>query len=130
MLDSEPWLLAKIGVKYLLSVCSEVGVGWDQLLVSVVFPGECLGEYKDVVASKEGVWVESYRLDDDFRVFCCSLVARRTVKVPIGELLDTSYFLFEGPILGSESERAVDPNVSGDDLSMLVDVSEKVERRF
>ena len=75
LLDTEPWLLLLVGIKYFFGEGSEVGVGWDQLLVSIVLPGVGLGQNEDVVASKEWIWVESDWLHDDLRVFCGGLVA-------------------------------------------------------
>ena len=68
LFDSEPWLLILECIENWSRESSEVGVGWDELLVGVVLPHEGLGEDENVVSSKEWVWVESDWLDDDLRV--------------------------------------------------------------
>ena len=75
LLNTEPWLLILGGIEDLLGEGSEVGIGWDQLLVSIILPGVSLGQNEDVVASEEWIWVESDWLHDDFGVFCGGLVA-------------------------------------------------------
>lgn len=68
LLNSEPWLLVLEGIKDWGRESSKIGVSWDELLVGVILPGEGLGKDKDVVSSKEWIWVESDWLDDDLRV--------------------------------------------------------------
>ena len=75
LFNTEPWLLILERIEDLLGEGSEVGIGWDQLLVCVVLPGVCLGQNEDVVASEEWIWVESDWLHDDLGVFCGGLVA-------------------------------------------------------
>ena len=128
MLDTKPWLFLKICIKNFSGVISKVGVGWDELLIGGVFPGEGLGEDEDIVTSKEGVGVEGNWLDDDLRVFCRGHVAGRPVKVPLWKLRNASDLLLKGSVLGSEGQGSVDPDVSGDDPSLLVDVSQEVQR--
>jgi len=66
LLDSVPWLLFSVLVKDLLGESSEVGVGWDELLVGGVFPSVGLAHNEDVVTSEERIWVVGNWLQDNF----------------------------------------------------------------
>ena len=75
LLDTVPWLLSSIGVEDWLGEGSEVGVGWDEVLVGGVFPGVGLGEDEDVVSSEERIREEGNWLHDDLGVLSGGLVA-------------------------------------------------------
>lgn len=130
MLDSVPWLLIQFGVEDLDGFISEVGVGWDELLVGGVLPGEGLGEDDDVVSSSERIWEVSDWLHDDFGVFGGGLVAGRTIIIPLWEISERLNLLGEGSGFTSETKRSINPYVFSDDATFLVEVSGESEGLF
>lgn len=65
LLDTIPWDFFWTGVEDNFRLVSEVSFGWDQLLVSSVFPNESFGHDNDVVTASEGIWEESDWLHDN-----------------------------------------------------------------
>ena len=107
----------------LLGEVSEVCVGWDELLASVVLPVPCFAHNQDVVAASEWISVESDRLKDDLTLICDGLVGAAAVIVPFWNVSKGLNWGVECSCLRSECDaRTVNPNVLGDDLSVLVDV--------
>ena len=102
---------------------SEVGVCRNQRLEIVVLPAESLTKHEDVVALSEGIREEGARFEDDFRVFSCGLVRRRSVVIPIRQLIQGGDLLGKGAALGAESHGSINPDVFGDDGAILVEVS-------
>ena len=69
------FVLNEIVVSDFVGEVSEVGVGRDKLLASVVFPAPTLTEDKNVVAKAEGVTEVSYGLEDDLGLISDGLVS-------------------------------------------------------
>jgi hypothetical protein len=66
LLDSIPWLFTGSSIENWLSEGSEVGVGWDKVLVSGVLPCKGLAQDKDVVSLSEWIREKCDWFDDDF----------------------------------------------------------------
>ena len=106
----------------LLGEVSKVCVGWDELLASVVLPVPCFTHNEDVVAASEWIFVESDRFKDDLTLICDSLVGATAVIIPFWKVSEGLDWGVKCSCLRSESDaRTVNPNVLGDDLSVLVD---------
>ena len=85
MLDSKPGLLVG-GIHDLFGMYSEVSVGWLKLLASGVRPFEGLGHDEQVVALSEGVAEVGDWAHDDLGVVSLSLVAGRTIVIPLRQV--------------------------------------------
>jgi hypothetical protein len=88
LLHTVPDLLSDdIGVAPdLLGKVSEVSVGWDQFLASVVLPVPGLAHDQDVVATSEGVSVVCNWFEDNFALISHGLIGAATVVVPFREI--------------------------------------------
>jgi hypothetical protein len=123
LFNTVPGLLLLDGglVPDLASEVSEVGVGWDELLASIVLPVPCFAHNQNVVAASEWIFVESDRLKDDLTLICDGLVGAAAVIVPFWNLSKGLDWGVKCSCLRSECDaRTVNPNVLGDDLSVLV----------
>lgn len=121
LLDSVPGLLGKIRIPNLVSKVSEVSVGRNELLVGGVFPHVSLTEDKDVVSLSEGVLVVGNRLEVNLRVLGSGHVARRSIKVPHGDISERLNLLVESSALSAESDTgSIKPDVLSDDFTALV----------
>eukprot|EP00356_Strombidium_inclinatum_P008052 CAMPEP_0170486484 /NCGR_PEP_ID=MMETSP0208-20121228/5491_1 /TAXON_ID=197538 /ORGANISM="Strombidium inclinatum, Strain S3" /LENGTH=400 /DNA_ID=CAMNT_0010760441 /DNA_START=89 /DNA_END=1291 /DNA_ORIENTATION=+ len=130
LLNTEPGFLFDVLLENLLGESAEVGVAGHELRVGGVHPGVGLAQDHDVVSASEGVGEEEAGLQDHLGVFSRGLVGRRAVKVPVGKLLDLGDSLGESPALRAEAHNAVDPDVLGDDLAVLIPVSEEIKHDF
>ena len=130
MLDTVPWFLLGTLIKDLLSKRSEIGVVRNQLLESIVLPHVAFTEHQNVVSASEWIREECDRFDDDFRVFCDSLISRRTVIVPLRKLSKFGDLTLQGSALGTEAHCSVDPNVFGDDATFSVQIGKVVKSSF
>ena len=83
LLDSVPWLLGSSFIEDGLGEHSEVGVGWDELLVSGVLPYVGLAKHEDVVSLSERIREEGDWFHNNFRVFGGGLVAGRSIEIPL-----------------------------------------------
>lgn len=82
LLETEPEVLAGVGVHQLVGLMAVV----ELVGRAIRIPG--LAQDKDVVASAEGVREDGNGADVDVGVVAGGLAGRRTVKVPLGELVD------------------------------------------
>jgi len=84
-----------------------------------------LGEDEDVVTATEGVGKDGNGLHEHVRVVAGGLASGRAVKVPDLELVDRLGDLVEGHgLLAEVLLGAVNPDVGGEDLALLVEVLE------
>ena len=125
LLDTEPWDLLWAGIEDWLGSISEVGLWWDESLVGSVFPAEGFGQNKDVVSSSEWIWENGDWFDDDLRVLSWGHVAWGSIEVPVWKLTDVVDLGVECSGLASEVAGSINPNVLGDNLSLLVEVIEE-----
>jgi len=117
LLDTVPRLLLRTGIEDFLGVDAEVSVGRHQLLAGAVLPSVGLSHDHHVIALAEGVAEDSNRLHDDLRIVGGSLIAGRTIVVPIRNVLDSIDSALKSSALGAESNAgAIDPDVLGDCL--------------
>ena len=130
LLNSIPRFLGCSCLKNLQSVFPEVGVSWNKLLVSCVFPGVGITEHDDIVASLERIWIEGNWLDDDFRVFCLGLKSRGSVIVPLRKLFNFGNFLLQSSLLRSETKSSVNPDVFGNNSASLFETFCKLKGWF
>lgn len=65
LLNTVPWLFIFVGIKDLLGEMSEVGVGWNEILVGGVTPDVGLAKDHHVVAQSEWIWEDESWLEDD-----------------------------------------------------------------
>ena len=115
LFNSEPRLFSSILIENILSVVSEVSVRRHEFLAGSISPLEGLRHDNDVVALSEGVSKEGHGLHDDLRVVSRSLVTRRSVVVPLGNISERRDDAFECAALGTECDAAaINPDVLGD----------------
>jgi len=115
LLNAEPRLFVSASIKDFLSMDAEVGVGWLENLAGTVGPLVGVAHDEDVVATAEGVLEDGDGAHDDLRVIGVGLVARRTIIVPLGALLDGSDLALQSSALRAERDAtAVNPDVLGD----------------
>ena len=108
-----------------LGEVSEVCVGWDKFLASVVLPVPGLAHNQDVVAASEWVSVVRNWFKNDLTLVSDSLVSAAAVIVPLWDVSKGLDWTIKSSCLGSECDsRAIDPDVFSNDLSMLVDAKE------
>ena len=104
----------------LLGEMPEICVSRDELGTLVVFPSPHFTHDDDVVTASEGVSEHSDRLQDHLRLLSDGLVARGTIVVPVGEVLNLLDLIVEGASLGAEANaRSIDPDVLGNNFAVL-----------
>lgn len=87
MFNTEPGFLGGNLLEDLLRMVSEVCVGWFQFSEVFVSPHKAFTEYEQVITPSERVRIVGNRLENNFRIVGCSLIARRAIIVPIGDIL-------------------------------------------
>ena len=102
----------RTGIKNLLGMASEVGVGRLKHLACSVFPFVGISHDDDMVALSEWIPVVGDWLHDDLRVVSRGLITRRTIIIPLWKLINRFNFEVEGSTLGAKSDAtAVNPDV-------------------
>lgn len=121
MLNAIPGLLVGTLVPDLFREMAEVCVSRHEVRKVLIFPNVGAAEDKFVVLLAEGVSVDGYRLEDDFRVVGGGLPAGRAVVVPLRTFRNICDFSLDGARFGSEVETsAVQPNILEDGVATLV----------
>jgi len=129
LLDTVPGLLGGdfTLVPDLVGEVAEVGVGGDELLAVLVLPVKGLAHDQNVVTATERVGIVGDGLEDNLRFVGDGLVGGGAVVVPLGDVGEGGDLLGESAGLGAGVHAgAVDPDVLGDDLALLVNIPELV----
>jgi len=112
LFDSEPGLFVGGGVHDLLGMGAEVCVSWLEVLASGVRPSVGLCHDEQVVALSEGVAEVGDWAHDDLGVVSLSLVAGRTIVIPLRQVSKGGDFTRKCPALGAKDDAAaVEPDV-------------------
>jgi hypothetical protein len=115
LLKAEPRNVLLVGLHELVAFMSAVE------LVRGAIGVPALTEDEDVVAPAERIWEDSNGAEVDIRVLTGSLSGRRTVEVPLGELVNRSSLLVESLSFASDTIGTINPNVLCLDAALLVE---------
>jgi hypothetical protein len=114
-------------VPHFVCVVSEVSVCRQQLLAGVVLPVPAFAEHEDVVAGAERITEVSDGLEDDLGLFRKSLVGRRAIVVPFGNVGKGVNWLRKSAAFRAEGDTgAIKPHVLSNDGAALIKAVEAV----
>jgi hypothetical protein len=127
LFDTVPGFLVldKIMVPDFVGEVSEVGVGGNKLLATIILPAPALAEDKNVFPEAERITEVSDGLEDDLRLISDSLVGRGAIVIPFGYVSKGFHFIGEGAALGAEGDTwAINPDVFSNYWASLIKVVE------
>mmetsp|Transcript_16483 Transcript_16483/g.29764 ORF Transcript_16483/g.29764 Transcript_16483/m.29764 type:complete len:299 (+) Transcript_16483:255-1151(+) len=109
LFDTEPWYVFLDLLKELESFTTSIG--WDRSRFGIW--KSALTQYKNVWTWTEWIWIDSNRMNVDFRVLTWSLTSRRTIKVPYRQIINRLDLLVQSTGLAAKFTFTSDPYILG-----------------